>query len=92
VLGLEVVSGVVLAGGVVSGVVFPGVAVLSGVVPGVACGVGLGVLQGVWDVAAAPDSVPAHGGRLPGVVFVLLEPLAPGVAAVPGVAVVPGEV
>lgn len=33
-----------------------------------------------------------QGGWVPGVVLALLDPLAPGVAAVPGVAVVPGEV
>ena len=74
------------------GDVLPGVTVVSGVTPGAASGVGFGVLQGVCEVAALPDSVPAQGGWVPGVVLALLEPAAPGVAAVPGVAVVPGEV
>ena len=85
-----VVSGVALAGGAVSGVAVPGVALVSGVTPGVASGVGVGVLHGVDEAVA--DPLPAHGGCVPGVVLALLDPAAPGVAAVPGVVSVPGVV
>ena len=85
-----VLSGVALVGGAVSGVAGPGVALVSGVTPGVASGVGAGVLQGVDEAVA--DPVVAHGGCVPGVVLALLDPAAPGVAAVPGAVSVPGVV
>jgi len=85
-----VLSGVALVGGAVSGVAVPGVALVSGVTPGVASGVGAGVLQGVDEAVA--DPVVAHGGCVPGVVLALLDPAAPGVAAVPGAVSVPGVV
>jgi hypothetical protein len=81
-------DGLVLVGGAVSGVAVPGVAFASGVTPGVASGVGLGVLQGVDEA----DPPLAHGGCVPGVVLALLDPAAPGVAAVPGEVSVPGAV
>jgi hypothetical protein len=85
-----VLSGVALVGGAVSGVAVPGVALVSGATPGVASGVGAGVLQGVDEAVA--DPVVAHGGCVPGVVLALLDPAAPGVAAVPGAVSVPGVV